>query len=243
MVDVEHFLAVFVDERVRHRPADAGHFLEVDRALVVGVVELHWSHERHVPRRIDVVGDLALRDADVVALDLVEERPVALHGAGLLEGPHHLVVARLVERLTRAARLQRAKHRRPLVSLVVPELVFLLLLDADRNRDRDRQRADVGALGGEPETAALRRTADGQNQGRHKEACARGHGRHSWRRVEGTTGPDGCIDSAGGELADFSGCAGFGGPGGGGGGAGKRHRSPGKPGGAMRCSLSFSPTD
>jgi hypothetical protein len=41
VVDVDHFLGVLIDQRVRHRPADADDLGVVDRALVVGVVQLH----------------------------------------------------------------------------------------------------------------------------------------------------------------------------------------------------------
>ena len=61
VVDVEHFLHVLVYERVRHGPADPFHLLEVDGALVVGVVHLHWAHQRQMPRRIRSVRRLTFR--------------------------------------------------------------------------------------------------------------------------------------------------------------------------------------
>ena len=40
VVDVDDFLGVFDGRRIRERPAVANHFSEVDRALVMGVMEL-----------------------------------------------------------------------------------------------------------------------------------------------------------------------------------------------------------
>ena len=187
MIDVEHFLHIVVDERVRHRPADAAHLLEVDGALIMGVVELSGAGQRIVAGRIDVIGQLALGDLHVVALNLVEEGPVALDRTSLLQRPHHLVVARLVERLAGASRLQRAEHWRPLVAFVVPELVFLPLLNIDRHRNRKGERAEVGALGCQPEAAALRNRASDNDAGQREEPCSNHHekllersGRRPW---------------------------------------------------------------
>ena len=46
MVDVDHFLGVFVAQRVRHRPADAADVFVVDRALVMSVMLLSRADER-----------------------------------------------------------------------------------------------------------------------------------------------------------------------------------------------------
>ena len=47
VVDVDHFLRVFIDQRMRHRPADSSDLGVIDRALVVSVMELHGAQERH----------------------------------------------------------------------------------------------------------------------------------------------------------------------------------------------------
>ena len=181
MVDIHHFLAVFVHQRVGHRPADPLHFLEVDRALVVGVVQLGRPGQRIVPRRIHVVGKLALRDPHVVPLDLIEERPVALDRTGLLERPHHLVVARFVEGFAGPTGRNRAEYRGPLIAFVIPELVFLLLLHVDRHGNREGEGAEIGSLGRDPEAAALCRRNHHRNQCQRDEPCSSLHGQNLLR--------------------------------------------------------------
>ena len=181
MVDIHHFLAVFVHQRVGHRPPDPLHFLEVDRALVVGVVQLRRPGERIVPRRIHVVGQLALRDPHAVSLDLIEERPVALDGTGLLERPHHLVVTRFVDGFARSARRDWSQHRGTLIAFVIPELVFLLLLHVDRHGNRNGEGAQIRSLRGEPKAAALCRRNHRHNQCQRDEPCSSLHGQNLLR--------------------------------------------------------------
>src|SRR5262245_59274080 len=82
VVDVDHFLRVLVFQRVRNRPTHNGGFRIVHGALVVGVMQLGGTDCRNESRRINIVRDLLLHDANVVSLPLVQHRQTAFDGNG-----------------------------------------------------------------------------------------------------------------------------------------------------------------
>ncbi len=74
MVDVDHFHGFLVFQRVGHWPTVDGSFAEVNRALVVCMVQTSHADQRNEPRRIDIVCDLLFHNADIVAMFLVQQR-------------------------------------------------------------------------------------------------------------------------------------------------------------------------
>jgi hypothetical protein len=55
MIDINDFLAVLVNESVRNGPPNTFHFLKVNRALVISVMQLSRTNKWVVPRRINII--------------------------------------------------------------------------------------------------------------------------------------------------------------------------------------------
>ncbi len=126
VVNIDHLTSIFVAKRVRHWPANPANVLVVDRALVVSVMLLRRADQRVDPRRIEVVSNFFLNNANVVTTVFVQERYTPLNGPRFLERPNHFVVARWIERGDFTTG-DRAQNWHAFVPFVVPELVFLLL--------------------------------------------------------------------------------------------------------------------
>src|SRR5690606_14357883 len=103
-----------------------------------------------------VVGDLVLHDTYVVAISLPEKRDTAFGRLCLLQGPHDLVVTRRIERHGRTTRLDRSEDRNAPITLLLPSLVFLPVLEIWADRNRNRQDAEARPLSRQPPKAARR---------------------------------------------------------------------------------------
>ncbi len=134
----------------------------------MGVVKLDGAQERHDARGIDVVGDFLLHDADVVPLNLVEEGHAPLDRVGFFPGPHDFVIAGGVEGLGRRSRHQRTEDRRPLVPLVVPELIFFSLLEIGTDRDGHSDHVPVRSRG-ESHAAGAGERSRGQHESERRD--------------------------------------------------------------------------
>ena len=145
VVDIDDFLAVLIHGGVGHGPADVSDLDKVDGAFEVDVVDLYGADQRHHAGRIDAVLDELADDADLVPLFLMAKRNSALNGPGLLQPPHDLVFRGRVKGNFRRPGLEGTEDRRAIVTLVVPEGVFFLLLEVGRNWDRIPQSAYVGS--------------------------------------------------------------------------------------------------
>ena len=68
MVNVDNFDCFPIVKRVRYWISDRRSLVEVDRALVVSVVQLSRADQRIEPWRVNVIGDLLFDDANAVSL-------------------------------------------------------------------------------------------------------------------------------------------------------------------------------
>ena len=98
VVDVQHLLAVFVDQSVRERPADDLTLRVVSGALVVCMMELGWANQRNHARRVNVIGNLFLDEGDAVALCLMQEGDAALSWTVSFQCPPNFIITGWVER-------------------------------------------------------------------------------------------------------------------------------------------------
>ena len=90
VVDVDDFHGVFIFQGVRDRPTDNLLFGKVDRAFVMGMVQLSRSNQRNDSRRINVISNLFSDNRDIVTLRFVQERKAALNGTWHAQAPTRL---------------------------------------------------------------------------------------------------------------------------------------------------------
>jgi len=136
VVDVNGLDHFHVIQRVGDRVADDRSFAAVDRALVVGMMQLGGADQRIEAGRIDVIRDLLFEDPDVVPLFFPQEGDTTFGRTGPLDGPHDLVIRRRIECDGGTATGCRPEDRNPIIALVLPELLFRAMLLQWRDRDR-----------------------------------------------------------------------------------------------------------
>jgi hypothetical protein len=163
VVDVDHFDRLFVFESVRHGPTVDGPLFKVDRALVVSMVQLSHADKRDEPRWIDVIGDLALHDLNVVPLFFVEERNAAANRSGFFQSLHDFVVAWRIKSDYRSTCSDRTHDRDAFVPLMVVEFELFLILEIRTDRNWNSKRAKVDPIG-DPDAARCRKHPGGEHQ-------------------------------------------------------------------------------
>lgn len=145
VVDVDDFDGVFVLQLMRNRPANIGDFREVDRTLVVSMMELSGADGGDESRRIDVIGDLLFDDSHVVPLLFVQVGQSTFDRTCPLHRSQHFIIAGRVKSDGRPACGKRPKNRNGVIPLVNPELVFLLILEIRTYRNRNGHQPKVGS--------------------------------------------------------------------------------------------------
>jgi hypothetical protein len=107
VIDVQHFDRFVILQSMRDRIAHDLSLGEVDRALVVNVVQLNGADQWQHSWLVNVVSDLLFDDADVATLDFVQERYAALQGADSLQSRHNFMIRWWVHRRRWGSRRDR----------------------------------------------------------------------------------------------------------------------------------------
>lgn len=172
MVDVDHFSRL-VRVSERNRPVRPNRLVEVQRALVVAVMQSRWADERVEPTIVDAVNDRLDDHADVVDGGFAEERKSARSLMSRRQGSDNFVRARRIEaEQRRILTFNRIEYGHFAVSLFFVIRVFdhLAVVRTDRNERRcDPEAGEREHVGHGPVQHRASGRAEGQKGHRYEQ--------------------------------------------------------------------------